>query len=257
MLSFQVEEAMGGIAHHDGHEMHFEYVDVAERQFPSQEHGLHAENVDRLSIKQEVPTDGNCEMVSENVTAFSVKEEYPVTRESGGCFENVDTSNWKEYGTCFKIIDVRSIKEEPADEGNLTEDPFAMEEGQICCASSIKKEKDIKQEEQETQFMKTEEIKREAVENIKSMDEGAAGNMDGTQIKEEQSETEGCRGYILDSGNQFSVQDSRIRSVNGSRKGEHLVGDCLNTTVMVKEEELGSAQTNEVFRLVFCFYSLL
>lgn len=230
MLSFQEEEAIGGIPHHDEHEMCFEYVDVAEGQFTSQERGLHTENVDNVLIKQEVPTEQNYEMVSGNVTAGFV------TEELGKCFENVATSDRKEYGTCFKIIDVRSIKEEP-DEGNVTEDPLAMGESQILDASSIKEEQDVKQEHG-TQFMKNEEIKGRTFKNIKIAAARPAENVIGTQIKEEQSEIE---------------EDSRVRSVNGSCKRDQLVGDCLISTVMVKEEELGSTEANEVLRLVLAF----
>jgi hypothetical protein len=241
MVSFQEEGAMGVVPHHEEHEMCFEYVDVAEGMFTSEELGLHSENVDSLLIKQEVPTEQNCEIVSENVTAVSV------TEESGRCFENVDTSNRKEYGTCFKIIDVRSIKEEPTDEGNITEDPFAMGESLILDASSIKEEQDIKQEH-ETQFMKNEEIEGGAFKNIKIAVERSAENMIDTQIKEEQSEIEEV------TENQFTAQDNRVCSVNVSLKGDQFVGDCLITTVMVKEEELGNTEEREVLRLVPCFY---
>lgn len=200
VLSFQEEETMGGIPYHDEHEMCFEYVDVAEGQFTTSQ-----------------------EMVSGNVTVF-------VTKESGKCFENVDTSDEKEYGTCFKIVDVRSIKEEPADEGNVTEDPLAMGE-------SIKEEQDIKQEH-ETQFMKNEEIKGRTFKNIKIAAEQSAENVIGTHIKEEQSEIE---------------EDNRAHSVNASLKRDQLVGDCIISTVMVKEEELGGTEANEVLRLVPCF----
>jgi hypothetical protein len=224
VLSFQEEETMGGIPYHDEHEMCFEYVDVAEGQFTtSQEPVLHTENVDSLLIKQDVPIEQNYEMVSGNVTVF-------VTKESGKCFENVDTSDEKEYGTCFKIVDVRSIKEEPADEGNVTEDPLAMGE-------SIKEEQDIKQEH-ETQFMKNEEIKGRTFKNIKIAAEQSAENVIGTHIKEEQSEIE---------------EDNRAHSVNASLKRDQLVGDCIISTVMVKEEELGGTEANEVLRLVPCF----
>jgi hypothetical protein len=254
VLSFQEEGAMGVISHHDKHKMGFEYVDVADGQFTAQEPELYTENVDGLLIKQEVPTEQKYEMVSENVTAFSVKEEYPTTKEPRGCFENVDTSGRKEYGICFKITDVRSIKEEPADEENVTEDPFAMGESQIFDALSIKKEQDIKQEEHDTRFMKTEEINGGAVENIKITAEQSAENVDGTQIKEEQSEMEENKSCISVTENQFIAQDSRICYMDVSLKGEQLIGDSLVTTVMVKEEEPGGTETNEVLRLVPCLY---
>lgn len=254
MLSFQEEGAVGVIPHQDEHEIRFEYVGVAEGQFTSHEPGLHTENVDSLLIKQEVPTEQNCEMVSEDVAAFSVTEEYPVTKELGGCFENVDTSDRREYGTCFKIIDVRSIKEEPADEENVTEDPFAMGESQIFDASSIKKEQDIKQEEHETQFMKTEEVNGGAVENLNITAKESAENMDGTQIKEEQSEMEGNKSCISVTENQFTTQDSRLCFMNVNLKGEQVIDDCLITTVMLKEEEQGGTETNKVLRLVPCLY---
>jgi hypothetical protein len=250
VLSFQDNGAVGVIPQHDEHEICFEYVDVAEGQFTSLEPGLHTENVDSLLIKQEVPTEQNREMVSESVAVFSV---CPVPKEPGG-LENIDTSDRKEYGTCFKIIDVRSIKEEPADEENITEDPFAIGESQICDTSSIKREQDIKQEEHETQFMKTEEVKGGAVENINITAKESAANMDSTQIKEEQSEIEANKSCSSVTKNHFTAQDSRICFMNVSLKGEQIVGDCVITTVMLKEEELGRTETNGMLRLVPCLY---
>jgi hypothetical protein len=44
--------------------------------------------------------------------------------------------------------------------------------------------------------------------------------------------------------------------MNVNPKGEQVIGDCLITTVMLKEEELGGTETNEVLRLVPCLYYL-
>jgi hypothetical protein len=247
VLFFQDEGAVDVSPHHDEHEICFEYVGVAEGQFTSQEPGLHTENVDSLLIKQEVTTEQNCEMVFENVAAFSVTEEHPLIKEPGRCFENVATSDRKEYGTYFKIIDVRSIKEEPADEENVNEDPFAMGESQIFDMSSIK-EQDIKQEERETRFMKTEEVNGGAVENLNIAANESAENVDGAQIKEEQFEMEENKSCISITENHFTAQDSRVCFMNVSPKEEQVIDDCLITTVMLKEEELGGTETNEVLR---------
>lgn len=273
MLPFQEEGAGGITPQEDKHEMCFEYVDVAEGQFTIQEYELQSENVDTLSIKEEVPTKQNSEMLPENITAPSVKKEPSFAQEPRECFENAASSGRKEYEMCFKIIDVTSIKEEPCDVENVTEDPFATQESESLDVHSIKIEQGIVHELHGTCFTNITHIKEGEVENVSVTAEQSTReenvtfveNVNATCIKEEQyeiQENESCIQLPIKE-DQFATQDTRMCFMDvdhNSVSEEHLTDECLFTTVQIKDEEKEEVmlpeerdtETNEVFRLVHC-----
>lgn len=270
MLSFQKTGAVGITPCQDKREMCFEYVDVAEGQFTTQEHELHFENVDMLLIKEEVSTEQKNEMFSENMTASSLKEEHPSTQEPRGCFENVDASGRVEYGMCFNSVYITSIKKEPADEVNITQDSLAVGENETVDVSSVKEEQGMKQEEYGTCFANTTQMKEGEVENIITAEQSSRGvngtffeNDYTTHIKEEQPEMQENSSCIPIKENHFTTQGIKMCSMNvdlKSVKGEQLTDECF-AIVKLKEEEEGitspakeDTETYEVFRLVHFLY---
>jgi hypothetical protein len=267
VLSFQKEGAVGIIPCQDKHEAYFEYVDVAEGHLTTQERELHCESVDTLMIKEEASTEEKTEMFPENITALSIKEDQPFTQEPRDCFENVDTLGQKEYRMCLSIVSVTSIKEEPADDVNITPEPLAIGENESVDALSAKKAQGMKQEEYNTCFTNTTQMKEGEVENITIQPARIANstyyeNENTAHIKEEQFEIQENKSFIPVEGNQFTTQGTGMCSMNidlESIIGEQLTDECSATTVKVKEEEITfpeqeDTETDEVFRLVHCLY---
>jgi hypothetical protein len=268
VLSFQKEGAVGITPCQDKCEMCFEYVDVVEGQFTTQEHELHFKNVDTLLIKEEVPTKQENKMFSENMTASSVKE-HPFTQEPRGYFENVDASGQGEYGMGSSSIDITSIKKEPADEVNITQDPSSVGENETVDALSIKKEQCMKEEEDPC-FANTAQMKEGETENIITAEQSSRG-VNGTffendstiHIKEEHTEIHENSSCISIKEHYFTAQDIEMCSMSVDLKsvnGEQLTDECF-AIVNVKEEEITfpeqeNTETDEVFRLVHCLYLL-
>ena len=96
--SFQDEEAVHVAPCQDIYKVCFEYIDVA-GQFTVEDHELYSEDVDTLSIKEDICTEQISEMSSETVIVSAVKEEKPLIKESAWCFENAP-------GMCLNTVDI-------------------------------------------------------------------------------------------------------------------------------------------------------
>jgi hypothetical protein len=215
--SFQDEESVCVTPCQDKYKACFEYVDVA-GQFTSRDHELHSENVDALSIKEEISTQHKNEISSEIIIVSSVKDEKSLIEETACCSENTP-------GMYLNIVDVISIKQEPVDEISITEDPFAVGESEIVDTLLFKREKT----EDDTCFTDTALIKEEKVEHC----------------AEDASVTE--------NRNCVPVTDQTASSFSLDVQGEPLIGDCMVTVSKVQEDEKqGYTETNQVFRLVHC-----
>ena len=215
MSSFQDEEAVHVAPCQDKYEVCFEYVDVA-GQFTVEDRELYSEDVDTLSIKEEICTEQISEMTSETVIVSAVKEEKPLIKESAFCFENAT-------GMCLNTVDI-SIKQEPVDEISIKEDPSAVGESGIVGTLLFKRETT----ENNTCFIDTAQIKEEIIE------EHCAEDVSGTKNR-----------------NCVPIRDKTASSVSLNIQGQPLIGACVIPVSKIKEEEKqGYAETNNVFRLV-------
>jgi hypothetical protein len=208
--SFQDEEAVHVAPCQDKYKVCFEYVDVA-GQFT-----VDSENVDTLSIKEEICTEQISEMSSESVIVSAVKEEKLLIKESACCFENTP-------GICLNTVDI-SIKQEPVDEISIKEDLIAVGESGIVGTLLFKRETT----ENHTCFTDTAQIKEETVE------EHCAEDVSGTENR-----------------NCVPITDKTASSVSLNIQGQPLIGACVFPVSKIKEEEKqGYTETNKVFRLV-------
>jgi hypothetical protein len=213
--SFQDEEAVHVAPCQDKYKVCFEYVDFA-GQFTVQDHELYSENVDTLSIKEEIHTEQISEMSSETVIVSAVKEEKSLVKESACCFENTS-------GMCLNTVDI-SIKQEPVDEMSIKEDLFAVGESGMVDTLLFKKETT----EDHTCFTDTVQIKEETVE------EHCAEDVSGTENR-----------------NCLPVRDKTASSVSLNIQGQPLIGACVVPVSKIKEEEKQEyTEINKVFRLV-------
>jgi hypothetical protein len=213
--SFQDEEAVHVAPCQDKYKVCFEYVDVA-GQFTVQDHELYSENVDSLSIKEEIRTEQISEMSSETVIVSAVKEEESLVKESACCFENTP-------GMCLSTVDI-SIKQEPVDEISIKEDLFAVGEIGILDTLLFKRETT----ENHTCFTDTAQIKEETVE------EHCAEDVSGTEKR-----------------NCVPFREKTASSVSLNIQRQSLIGACVVPVSEINEEEKqGYTETNKVFRLV-------
>lgn len=215
--SFQDEEAVHVAPCQDKYKVCFEYIDVA-GQFPVQDHELNSENVDTLSIKEEIRTKQISEMSSETLIMSAVKEEKSLINESACCFENTP-------GMCLNTVDI-SIKQEPVDEISFKEDLFAVGESGIVDTLLFKRETT---ESHTCFFTDTAQIKKEPVE------EHCAEDVSGTENR-----------------NCVPVRDKTAAAVSLNIQRQPLIGTSVIPVSKIKEEEKqGYTETNKVFRLVY------
>jgi hypothetical protein len=213
MSSFQDKEAVHVAPCQDKYKVCFEYVDVA-GQFTVQDHELYSENVDTLSINEEIRTEQMSEMSSGTVIVSAIKDEKSFIKESAYCFENTP-------GMCLNTVDI-SIKQEPVDEISIKEDLFAVEESGSVDTLLFKRETT----ENHACFTDTAQIKEETVEHC-------AEDVSGTEKR-----------------NCVTIRDKTASSVSLNIQVQPLNGACVVSVSKIKEEEKQGYTETNVFGLV-------